>query len=272
MEFRQVVHTVCRSAAAATRPSLASTRPSPAGMLFLQHHRFTTDSKKQLEAAAAASSAAAAQPQSPPPVRSGQARVAQLRASLAQSHMQSSTPPRPPPFRSSDAFGNTENKGRSPSWTTPQGQPSRIGGSSTTTTTLTGKAPSSGNGGGGGGLFNLDSQINADMQRSTGLSTWVETDFFANNQYTAVEPELRLRPSTGRTVHVKGNVDLARGFSLLQRSVTQNGLRRAVRLARSYERPALKRKRQKRERWANRFKNGFRATIARAMELKAQGW
>lgn len=270
MEFRQVVHSVCRSAAVATRPSLASTRLPPSSIL-LQHHQFTTNSKQQLEA-----TAAAVQPQSPPPLHtttSPQYRVAQLRASL-QSRDPSAIPPRPPPIRTPNAFEGTQRK-RTPGWAAPQTK-GAAGNSLFSGLNLTGRAPTNANGtssSSAADAFNLPSQIASDMERSTGgsLSTWNENEFLPKH-YDVSEPELRLRPSTGRTVHVKGNVDLARGFRLLQRAVSQNKIKTDVRLARHHERPALKRKRQKRERWQARFKNGFRAAISRVMELKAQGW
>jgi len=270
MEFRQVV-SVCRSAAAATRPSLASTRLFPTAIL-VQRHQFTTNNKQQSEAAAAA----VQQPQSEPPVnpRSPAYRVAQLQASLSQNP--STMPPRPP-IRKNNMLEGSQQK----SWATPQvrggGGSNGKGKSLFRNTTLTGRAPT---GTASGDLFNLPTQITSDMERATGtnanntsttMSTWNEDEFLPKH-YDVSEPELRLRPSTGRTIHVKGNVDLARGFRLLQRAVSQNKIKADVRLTKFHERPALKRKRLKRERWQARFKNGFRATINRVMELKAQGW
>jgi small subunit ribosomal protein MRP21 len=83
---------------------------------------------------------------------------------------------------------------------------------------------------------------------------------------------LRLVPRTGRTVYVRSNVDVARSFKLLAVQVAQNGLRRDFYQQRFHERPGLKRKRLKSERWQKRFKRGFKATISRVRELTAQGW
>lgn len=275
MDFRQVV-SVCRSAAAATRPSLTSTRPSPSSILLSQRH-FTTNKKQQSEAAAAV-----AEPQTP---ISHYERSALLQNKLAQQRT-SPAPPRPP-FRESDMLDIQ--KRPPPVWAIPQNA-TNTGGRSPLirTTMLTGRAPTSNSSssGPGGGLYNLPNQITSDMEQSLGttpntnnntatgtgmMSTWNEEAFLARN-YDVSEPELRLRPSTGRTVDIKGSVDLARGFRLLQRAVGQNRVKTDVRLARFYERPALKRKRQKRERWQVRFKEGFKAAIWRAMELKGQGW
>jgi small subunit ribosomal protein MRP21 len=270
MEFRQVV-SVCRSAAAATRPCLTSTRPSPSSILLQQRH-FTTNNKQQSEAAAAV-----AEQQTP---TSRYERIAQLQHSLSQNRT-TPTPPRPP-FRQNNMLDIS--KRPPPVWAIPHNPTNTAGGRSPLirSTMLTGRAPTNSSSGPGGGLYNLPNQITSDMEQSLGttpntstspgmMSTWNEEAFLRKN-YDVSEPELRLRPSTGRTVDIKGSVDLARGFRLLQRAVSQNRVKTDVRLAKFYERPALKRKRQKRERWQVRFKEGFKAAIWRAMELKGQGW
>ncbi|KAI2628434.1 hypothetical protein GGS21DRAFT_243606 [Xylaria nigripes] len=88
----------------------------------------------------------------------------------------------------------------------------------------------------------------------------------------AVRTPIRMVPRTGRTVHVKNNVDVARSFKLLATQVSQNRLRQSFYSQRFHERPGMKRKRLKSERWQKRFKRGFKATVARVRELTAQGW
>ncbi|KAL2153517.1 hypothetical protein VTH82DRAFT_4672 [Thermothelomyces myriococcoides] len=294
MEFRQVV-SVCRSAAAvvATRPSLASTRLLTSSVL-VQRCQFTTNNKQQSEAAAAAVQQPPSSESQVTPPRSPAYKVAQLQATLSQNPT-SSLPPRPP-IRSSNMLEDSQR-----SWAVPQ---ARSGGGDgggggisslfrntmltgqapnpTTTTTSSSSSSSSTSSSSsssslseetGSDPFNLPEQIASDMERATGpmMSTWSEDEFLPKH-YDVSEPELRLRPSTGRTIPIKGNVDVARGFRLLQRVVSQNKLRAHVRLTRFHERPALKKKRLRSERWRERFKNGFRATINRVMELKAQGW
>jgi ribosomal protein S21 len=101
-------------------------------------------------------------------------------------------------------------------------------------------------------------------------------DFFnkKNNIPTTRRPvEMRnLRPSTGRTVERTGTVDVARAFALLQQACGKNKVARDFTKQRFHERPGLKRKRLKSERWRARFKLGFRATVQRVQELRAQGW
>lgn len=261
MEFRQVVHSVCRSAAtAASRPSVASTRPAPSALVLLQRrHRFTTNSKKQSEVAAAV----ARQPQtSHAPPLSGLERVAQMRQNP------SSIPPRPPTAPRSNFFLDSQSS-KSPSWTQPAAKPKPS--SSRSPTILTGSARST-SGSVDDMLLNLPAQIQADgVGAASSLGPWDENEFL-KAYYGPEEAPLRLRPSTGRTINVRGNVDIARGLSLLNRTVTHNRIRREMQLQRFHERPGLKRKRLRSERWQVRFKQGFGAAVARTCELKAQGW
>lgn len=100
-------------------------------------------------------------------------------------------------------------------------------------------------------------------------------DFKAtNNLPTKKRPvEMRnLRPSTGRTIERSSHVDVARAFKLLNQVCQQNQVAKDFSKQRFHERPGLKRKRLKSERWRYRFKVGFRATVQRVSELRAQGW
>jgi hypothetical protein len=54
--------------------------------------------------------------------------------------------------------------------------------------------------------------------------------------------------------------------------VRKNRIKMEVAMQRFHERPGLKRKRLRRERWRKRFKEGFVATIKRVKELRKQGW
>ncbi|KAK7743225.1 hypothetical protein SLS53_004310 [Cytospora paraplurivora] len=102
-------------------------------------------------------------------------------------------------------------------------------------------------------------------------------DFAAAHQHkkeSIMDVKLRLRPSIGRTVHCgKGSkVDLARGLQLLNTQVRRNKVSQDLSRQRFHERPGLKRKRLRRERWRARFKDGFKATCGRVRELARQGW
>ncbi|KAL2020437.1 hypothetical protein VTK56DRAFT_8403 [Thermocarpiscus australiensis] len=263
MEFRHVVQSVCRSTAAAARPSLlASTRPSPSAVLR-QQHQFSTSRRLLSEA-----EAVQPQPQHPPPQpQPAQSPVDRLRTSSSQPN-QGSLPPRPPPPPPRNNFfidpqARKPNPAPAQTQTQAQAQAQTQAPNSNETTAAAAEDP-----------YLLPSQIQEDMERSTGhMGTWNPNSFLTRHFDAAPpEPEPRLRPSTGRTVPVRANVDLARAFRLLHKAVATNGLRRDVVMQRAHERPALKRKRLRRERWQKRFKEGFYATLCRARELKDQGW
>jgi len=73
-------------------------------------------------------------------------------------------------------------------------------------------------------------------------------------------------------VHIGAGIDVGRGFRLLEQSCARNGVRRDANSQRFHERPGLKRKRLRRERWRRKFMEGFKATVGRVKQLKNQGW
>ncbi|KAK2613208.1 hypothetical protein N8I77_000135 [Diaporthe amygdali] len=89
---------------------------------------------------------------------------------------------------------------------------------------------------------------------------------------SAADIKYRLRPSVGRTVHLDSRVDLARGLNMLNFHVRRNKVVQDLARQRFHERPGLKRKRLRSERWRARFKDGFKATCKRVTELARQGW
>lgn len=91
-------------------------------------------------------------------------------------------------------------------------------------------------------------------------------------QESASDIKYRLRPSVGRTIHLDSRVDLARGLGLLNARVRVNKIAQDVSKQRFHERPGLKRKRLRSERWRARFKHGFKATCSRVQDLARQGW
>ncbi len=109
----------------------------------------------------------------------------------------------------------------------------------------------------------MDLEID-DLQRKKGGDTTEAAE--------VPKPTMRLVPRLGRTVHVSKNVDVARSFKLLAIQVAQNRIRQDFQSQRYHERPGLKRKRLKSERWQRRFKRGFKETVRRVKELTGQGW
>jgi small subunit ribosomal protein MRP21 len=83
---------------------------------------------------------------------------------------------------------------------------------------------------------------------------------------------MRLRPSTGRSIPIGMGIDIGKGFRLLEQSCARNKVRSDFTAQRFHERPGLKRKRLRRQRWRKRFMEGFRATVGRVKQLRNQGW
>lgn len=84
----------------------------------------------------------------------------------------------------------------------------------------------------------------------------------------------KLNPSVGRTVRIDANrgMDVGRAFRQLDIMCARNRVKRDAARQRFHERPGLKRKRLKSERWRKRFKEGFKALVQKAMAMKKQGW
>ncbi|KAL8391807.1 hypothetical protein RB595_002131 [Gaeumannomyces hyphopodioides] len=245
MEVRHAVQGVLRLTA-------FSRTASPAALLAPRRQTpFLSAIRHQSTAAAAAAAAAPATPAQPP--------AREATNTPAWSRPQTPGPPETP-----DVY-NT------PSWARR-------------------KTPSASSGGGGGGTIGgryentVTSRLN--LPRDTGsnpmsalISNSVATrragDYFSVNDFMG-QPEERERrrlvPSLGREVPVNNRVDPARAFALLSMSIRYNKMPKDVRLQRFHERPGIKRKRLKMERWRARFKYSFRHTVNRVRELAKQGW
>ncbi|KAI9671117.1 MAG: hypothetical protein M1831_005203 [Alyxoria varia] len=101
------------------------------------------------------------------------------------------------------------------------------------------------------------------------------TDLVPNRSLPAtVAPNIRLGPTLGRTIEVndKRRMDLGRAFRMLEVKCSQNSVRRDFNKQRFHERPGLKRKRLKSERWRARFKTNFKQVIRRVEEMRRKGW
>jgi len=85
---------------------------------------------------------------------------------------------------------------------------------------------------------------------------------------------MKLGPTLGRTVHVDKDrgLDVARAFRTMEIQVARNAVRRDFNKQRFYERPGMKRKRLKSERWRKRFKESFQAAVKRVLKMRKQGW
>lgn len=85
---------------------------------------------------------------------------------------------------------------------------------------------------------------------------------------------MRLGPNVGRTVkvNVARNMDVARAFRQLEINCRVNQVKQDAARQRFHERPGLKRKRVRSERWRRTFKEGFKGMIALVKKMKKQGW
>lgn len=122
-------------------------------------------------------------------------------------------------------------------------------------------------------VYDLPSRVETDAKAYDTLGRGNQ-DEFVNKFYVQAtkEPTIRLRPPTGRTINVTSSVNPQRALAMLNRLTVQNRISKDANMQRFHERPALRRKRQWRERKERRFEQGVRAAIYRTMQLKKQGW
>lgn len=85
---------------------------------------------------------------------------------------------------------------------------------------------------------------------------------------------MKLGPTLGRTVYVDNarGMDVARAFRSMEIQVARNQVKKDFNKQRFHERPGMKRKRLHSQRWRNRFKQGFQATVKRVLKMRKQGW
>lgn len=82
------------------------------------------------------------------------------------------------------------------------------------------------------------------------------------------------RATVGRTIEVDASrgIDFGRALGNLGILCATNKVKQDFQRQRFHERPGMKRKRLKRERWRKLFKEGFRATVTRVQEMRRKGW
>jgi len=88
------------------------------------------------------------------------------------------------------------------------------------------------------------------------------------------ERSIRSRPSVGRTVEInlERGPDFGRALRILDIQCAVNRVRADQQRQRFHERPGLKKKRLKSERWRKLFRESFRATVGRVKEMRRKGW
>ncbi|KAK6341765.1 hypothetical protein TWF730_001261 [Orbilia blumenaviensis] len=80
----------------------------------------------------------------------------------------------------------------------------------------------------------------------------------------------RLGSTAGRSISVRGG-DVAGAFLQLRRICGENSIARDASAQRFYERPGVKKKRLRRERFRRRFKESFKRMVSTVLEMKRQG-
>ncbi|KAK3318150.1 hypothetical protein B0H66DRAFT_226318 [Apodospora peruviana] len=271
MEFRQAIHSVCRS----TRPSLLLSARQPASsqaVYLLQQiptRRYQSSSSEASPAAAEPAQEANKTAQNEfdysldqlnkrtAPARPSIPGLSRQPSILSTGSKSSAFPLPPRPQRAPGPFDPPSPAHTSlPPWTTP-------------VVSKESDAMSV--------VELIDSEANRTIGGTKGqggadaLWHWEEQAVREKYGLNRVDT-LRLRPSIGRTIPVKGKDEARKAFFMLQRLTKNNNLNRDFQSQRFHERPALRRKRQLRERWRHRFRSGFKAVVHRAMELRGQGW
>jgi len=86
--------------------------------------------------------------------------------------------------------------------------------------------------------------------------------------------QIRSRPSVGRTVEINAErgMDFGKALRNLEIQCAVNKVRQDLARQRFHERPGMKRKRLKSERWRKLFRESFRATVGRVKEMRRKGW
>jgi len=90
----------------------------------------------------------------------------------------------------------------------------------------------------------------------------------------ALPPPVRLDAFVGRSEDVdplKG-ADLGRALRKLEVKCAYNNVRQDFNKQRFHERPGLKRKRLKSQRWRKRFSKGFKAVVSKVQQMRMKGW
>lgn len=122
-------------------------------------------------------------------------------------------------------------------------------------------------------------QFPSGEMTSTSTAGTASRDAYRTLEYTQKKAKratrtVRSRPTVGRTIEVipEKGVDFGRALRNLEISCAVNRVRQDLSRQRFHERPGLKRKRLKSERWRKMFKESFRATVMRVKEMRRKGW
>lgn len=86
-------------------------------------------------------------------------------------------------------------------------------------------------------------------------------------------PPVRMDAYMGRAQTVDPDrLPLGRALGYMKQKLMVEQVKATLRAQRFHERPGLRRKRLKSERWRKRFMEGFRHMVVKVKKMKAQGW
>ena len=114
----------------------------------------------------------------------------------------------------------------------------------------------------------------SESSSSRSIMKDVSTTVSQRRNLPSIPPPVRLDAFVGRTEDVdpaKG-VDLGTGLRRLDIKIAINSIKKDVFRQRFHERAGMKRKRLKSTRWRKRFKEGFRAVVAKVEDMRRRGW
>ena len=124
----------------------------------------------------------------------------------------------------------------------------------------------------------IASRLNWGDTSKTAFEDFGLEDTFKNmsvsQQVNPPPAPVRLDAFIGRSEEVdpmKG-VDLARALRKLEIKCAYNNVRQDFNKQRFHERPGIKRKRLKSQRWRKRFKEGFKAVVSKVQHMRMRGW
>ena len=116
------------------------------------------------------------------------------------------------------------------------------------------------------GMHMPGSTMASDVQRAAAKVARDNEKIIPRNTAT-----IKSRPSLGRTVEVTER-GVAAALQQLEAECRRNNLRVDQKRQRFHERPGMKRKRLKSERWRKRFKIAFKATVQKVQDMRKKGW
>ncbi|RVD90006.1 mitochondrial 37S ribosomal protein bS21m [Arthrobotrys flagrans] len=114
----------------------------------------------------------------------------------------------------------------------------------------------------------LDKVSSADWATNSPTPASTSIPSIPPSYHTKLPP--RLGSTAGRSIAVRGG-DVAGAFMQLRRVCAENSISRDAVAQRFYERPGIKKKRLRRERFRRRFKESFKRMVNTVLEMKRQG-